>query len=86
MTRSATGLAPASACSRPRWSTSPNTASATSACARLAAALGTSHRMLIYHFQSKEGLLVAVVCRRLRQASAMRLPQLFEQARGEGAA
>ena len=28
---------------------------------RLAAALGTSHRMLVYHFGSKEGLLVAVV-------------------------
>jgi len=28
---------------------------------RLAAALGTSHRMLIYHFGSKEGLLVEVV-------------------------
>src|SRR3954464_4293189 len=28
---------------------------------QLAAALGTSHRMLIYHFGSKEGLLVAVV-------------------------
>jgi AcrR family transcriptional regulator len=28
---------------------------------RLAAAIGTSHRMLIYHFGSKEGLLVAVV-------------------------
>jgi AcrR family transcriptional regulator len=27
----------------------------------LAAALGTSHRMLIYHFGSKDGLLVAVV-------------------------
>jgi AcrR family transcriptional regulator len=27
----------------------------------LAAAIGTSHRMLIYHFGSKEGLLVAVV-------------------------
>jgi AcrR family transcriptional regulator len=27
----------------------------------LASALGTSHRMLIYHFGSKEGLLVAVV-------------------------
>jgi AcrR family transcriptional regulator len=27
----------------------------------LAAAVGTSHRMLIYHFGSKEGLLVAVV-------------------------
>src|ERR1043165_2749791 len=28
---------------------------------QLASALGTSHRMLIYHFGSKEGLLVAVV-------------------------
>jgi AcrR family transcriptional regulator len=27
----------------------------------LAAAIGTSHRMLIYHFESKEGLLVEVV-------------------------
>ncbi len=27
----------------------------------LAAALGTSHRMLIYHFGSKEGLFVEVV-------------------------
>ncbi|MBV9577364.1 MAG: TetR/AcrR family transcriptional regulator [Chloroflexi bacterium] len=27
----------------------------------LAAAIGTSHRMLIYHFGSREGLLVAVV-------------------------
>jgi AcrR family transcriptional regulator len=28
---------------------------------QLATALGTSHRMLVYHFGSKEGLLVAVV-------------------------
>ncbi len=28
---------------------------------KLAAALGTSHRMLIYHFGSKEGLLIEVV-------------------------
>jgi AcrR family transcriptional regulator len=28
---------------------------------RLAAALGTSHRMLIYHFGSKEGLLIEVI-------------------------
>jgi AcrR family transcriptional regulator len=28
---------------------------------QLAAALGTSHRMLIYHFGSKEGLLIAVI-------------------------
>jgi AcrR family transcriptional regulator len=27
----------------------------------LAAAIGTSHRMLIYHFGSKEGLLVAII-------------------------
>ena len=30
---------------------------------RLAAAIGTSHRMLIYHFGSKQGLLVAIVPR-----------------------
>jgi AcrR family transcriptional regulator len=48
---------------------------------QLAAALGTSHRMLIYHFQSKEGLLVAVV--QAVEASQRRaLAQLFEQARG----
>jgi AcrR family transcriptional regulator len=29
---------------------------------QLAAALGTSHRMLIYHFGSKQGLLIEVVC------------------------
>jgi AcrR family transcriptional regulator len=37
----------------------------------IAAAIGTSHRMLIYHFGSREGLLVAVVReveRRERQA------------------
>jgi AcrR family transcriptional regulator len=28
---------------------------------RLAAAIGTSHRMLIYHFESKAGLLIAVI-------------------------
>ena len=28
---------------------------------RLAAEIGTSHRMLIYHFDSKDGLLIAVV-------------------------
>ena len=28
---------------------------------RLAAAIGTSHRMLIYHFGSKEGLLIEVI-------------------------
>jgi AcrR family transcriptional regulator len=28
----------------------------------LAAAIGTSHRMLLYHFGSREGLLTAVAC------------------------
>src|SRR5258705_3243368 len=40
---------------------------------RLAAAVGTSHRMLIYHFGSREGLLVEVVRvveRRQREALA----------------
>ncbi|MBV8979440.1 MAG: TetR/AcrR family transcriptional regulator [Acidimicrobiia bacterium] len=40
---------------------------------QMASALGTSHRMLIYHFGSKEGLLVAVVDeveRRQREAMA----------------
>jgi AcrR family transcriptional regulator len=40
---------------------------------QLAAALGTSHRMLIYHFGSKEGLLVEVIRaveRRQREAFA----------------
>jgi AcrR family transcriptional regulator len=40
---------------------------------RLAAALGTSHRMLIYHFGSRDGLLVEVVRaveRRQREALA----------------
>ncbi len=40
---------------------------------RLAAALGTSHRMLVYHFGSREGLLVDVVReveRRQREALA----------------
>ncbi|HUI49783.1 MAG TPA: TetR/AcrR family transcriptional regulator [Acidimicrobiia bacterium] len=27
----------------------------------LAAAIGTSHRMLIYHFESKQGLLIAII-------------------------
>jgi AcrR family transcriptional regulator len=40
---------------------------------QLASAVGTSHRMLIYHFGSKQGLLVEVVCTveaRQRQAFA----------------
>ncbi len=35
----------------------------------LAAAIGTSHRMLLYHFGSREGLLVAVA-RRSKMPSA----------------
>ncbi len=34
---------------------------------QLAAAIGTSHRMLIYHFGSPEGLLAAIVERVMRQ-------------------
>lgn len=37
---------------------------------QLAAALGTSHRMLVYHFGSKESLLVAVVREVERQQRA----------------
>jgi AcrR family transcriptional regulator len=41
---------------------------------QLAAALGTSHRMLVYHFGSKEGLLVEVVrAVEARQREALRL-------------
>jgi len=42
----------------------------------LAAAIGTSHRMLIYHFGSKEGLVVAVV----QAVEAAQLAQLDELA------
>src|SRR5207248_6494665 len=42
---------------------------------QMASALGTSHRMLSYHFGSKEGLLVAVINemerRQLEQLSAL---------------
>lgn len=41
----------------------------------LAAELGTSHRMLIYHFGSKDGLLVAVV-RRVEQRQRLILADL----------
>ncbi len=33
----------------------------------IAAAIGTSHRMLLYHFQSREGLLVAI-CNMLNES------------------
>jgi AcrR family transcriptional regulator len=42
---------------------------------RLAAAIGTSHRMLIYHFGSKEGLVVAVV-RAVEEQQRVRLAEL----------
>jgi AcrR family transcriptional regulator len=42
---------------------------------RLAAAIGTSHRMLIYHFGSKEGLLVEII-RAVEQAQRDALRQL----------
>jgi len=43
----------------------------------LAVALGTSHRMLIYHFGSKEGLLVEVV-RTIEQRERAALAQLLD--------
>jgi AcrR family transcriptional regulator len=42
---------------------------------RLAAAIGTSHRMLIYHFGSKEGLLVEII-RAVEQAQREALREL----------
>ena len=42
---------------------------------RLAAAIGTSHRMLIYHFGSKEGLVEAVI-RAVEQQQRARLAAL----------
>jgi AcrR family transcriptional regulator len=42
---------------------------------RLAAAIGTSHRMLIYHFGSKEGVVVAVI-RAVEEQQRMRLAEL----------
>ncbi|MFL5864999.1 MAG: TetR/AcrR family transcriptional regulator [Solirubrobacteraceae bacterium] len=49
---------------------------------RLAAALGTSHRMLIHHFGSKEGLWVAIVReveRRQRAVLAEMIPAVPDQ-------
>lgn len=50
---------------------------------QLAAAIGTSHRMLIYHFGSKEALLVEVV-RRVEQAQRDGLAELTASL-GDGA-
>ena len=45
---------------------------------QLAAAVGTSHRMLLYHFGSKEGLLVAVI-RAVEQRTREQQLAIFEQ-------
>lgn len=49
---------------------------------QIATEVGTSHRMLLYHFQSREGLLVAVVDEMERQNSEM-LALLTADAQGE---
>jgi AcrR family transcriptional regulator len=46
----------------------------------LAAAIGTSHRMLIYHFGSKEGLIVAVI-RTVEDAQRELLAELDAESR-----
>ena len=45
----------------------------------LAAALGTSHRMLIYHFGSREGLLIAVIRRVEAQQRAALAEMLLDE-------
>ena len=50
---------------------------------QLAAALGTSHRMLIYHFGSKEGLLVEIV-RTVEAAQRQALADLEAEAEAAG--
>ena len=50
---------------------------------QLAAALGTSHRMLIYHFGSKEGLLTEIV-RRVEARQREQVAALAAAARGDG--
>src|SRR3954471_2538116 len=49
---------------------------------QMAAALGTSHRMLIYHFGSKEGLLVEVV----NEVERRQLESMTDLGAGEGQA
>jgi AcrR family transcriptional regulator len=49
---------------------------------RIAEAVGTSHRMLLYHFGSKEGLLLAVV-REVEARTETRLASLGEETPGE---
>jgi AcrR family transcriptional regulator len=48
----------------------------------LAEAIGTSHRMLIYHFGSREGLLAAVVDA-VEQGARDTLARMVEEAKGE---
>jgi len=50
---------------------------------QLAEALGTSHRMLIYHFGSKEGLLVAIV-HEVEDRQRVALAQLQSEAAAVG--
>jgi AcrR family transcriptional regulator len=49
---------------------------------RIAEAVGSSHRMLLYHFGSKDGLLVEVV-REVEARTQVRLEALSEDAVGE---
>ena len=51
---------PVTDCWLPLWTTPSGRGIADLSLRQLAAAIGTSHRMLIYHFGSREGLLVAV--------------------------
>jgi AcrR family transcriptional regulator len=48
----------------------------------LAEAIGTSHRMLIYHFRSRDGLLAAVVDT-VEQGARDTLAQMVEAAKGD---
>jgi AcrR family transcriptional regulator len=49
---------------------------------RIAEAIGTSHRMLLYHFGSKDGLLLAVV-REVEARTKVRLTDLSEDIPGD---
>jgi AcrR family transcriptional regulator len=52
---------------------------------RIAEAIGSSHRMLLYHFGSKDGLLVAVA-REVEARTQVRFADLAERSDGETAA
>ena len=49
---------------------------------QLAAALGTSHRMLLYHFGSREALLIEVI-RTVEEQQRTALKQILEQESGQ---